>query len=506
MEPPLPMILPKGIVRNTDAIYAALASFSVVPPEILWGCWHVYTYTSRRLNDPTAHRLENFWWHVLGSDRRHLSGKALAKIYEEISNGPTFVPLKGPVNRYEGPPVPRFSQHELDKMLSGPDLGPRQSRAQGQGRNTGSPTKVGAKEPTSSSTRPPPLHPILKSTRGPSSSGPRPTARFVSPPDSGEESGGEEEDVSSGSTAALEMRPQLPPPAARTEKKATQATKKFVATTSAHKRRPVLPRRPSSQSSTASEPGSKEGASGSSTKHVSTSRLSPSIAEQSAKIPDRSPGSSTLAVPPVLSAKAAGKQPAKAVSGKETSRDRPSHKVGQGRIVIEQQQATMAQERPASGSSDSTEYETARARDGPRRPSPVPITSEKMVRSHSNQSQQSSAGRQPPSGLAASSVSATSTVAVQGQFDFDSPSPAAASLEPRDIPDQVARRSSKPLFTPTQPSPTPDVPLARSKSQLAVLLELDKDRSRSRSHQGQNGSNGKQKVEGEKEQGKGKPH
>lgn len=34
------MILPKGIVKNTDAIYAALASFSTVPPEILWGCWH----------------------------------------------------------------------------------------------------------------------------------------------------------------------------------------------------------------------------------------------------------------------------------------------------------------------------------------------------------------------------------------------------------------------------------------------------------------------------------
>lgn len=74
------------------------------------GC-AVYTYTSRRLNDPTAHRLENFWWHVLGSDRRNLSGRALAKIYEEISNGPTFVPLKGPVNRYEGPPVVLPSNH-----------------------------------------------------------------------------------------------------------------------------------------------------------------------------------------------------------------------------------------------------------------------------------------------------------------------------------------------------------------------------------------------------------
>lgn len=46
----------------------------------------------------------------MGSDKRYLSGRALAKIFEEISNGPTFVPLKGPVNRYEGPPVVSTTQ------------------------------------------------------------------------------------------------------------------------------------------------------------------------------------------------------------------------------------------------------------------------------------------------------------------------------------------------------------------------------------------------------------
>lgn len=76
----------------------------------------VYTYTSRKLSDPTAHRLENFWWHVLGSDRRYLSGKALAKLFEEISNGPTFVPLKGPANRYEGPPVEFPSQNSCHNL------------------------------------------------------------------------------------------------------------------------------------------------------------------------------------------------------------------------------------------------------------------------------------------------------------------------------------------------------------------------------------------------------
>jgi hypothetical protein len=54
----------------------------------------VYTTTFRRLFDPSAFRLENFWWHVWGSERlRNLSGAALARLFEEFSNGPTFVPL-----------------------------------------------------------------------------------------------------------------------------------------------------------------------------------------------------------------------------------------------------------------------------------------------------------------------------------------------------------------------------------------------------------------------------
>lgn len=63
----------------------------------------VYTTTFRRLEDPTASRLEAFWWHVMGSDRRFLSGKALAKMFEEISTGPSFAPLRGPPNRFPNP-------------------------------------------------------------------------------------------------------------------------------------------------------------------------------------------------------------------------------------------------------------------------------------------------------------------------------------------------------------------------------------------------------------------
>lgn len=70
----------------------------------------VYTTTNKKLKDPTARRLENFWWQVWGSDRRYLSGRALAKIYEDISLGPAIVPLHGPPNRWEGPGVSCLDQ------------------------------------------------------------------------------------------------------------------------------------------------------------------------------------------------------------------------------------------------------------------------------------------------------------------------------------------------------------------------------------------------------------
>jgi hypothetical protein len=107
MDPslPLPMILPKGIVVNTKDVYKEVASFPVLPNDKIRGYWHVYTITNKKLRDPTARRLENFWWHVWGSDRSQLSGRVLARLYEDISLGLTFVPLKGPSNRWEGPDV-----------------------------------------------------------------------------------------------------------------------------------------------------------------------------------------------------------------------------------------------------------------------------------------------------------------------------------------------------------------------------------------------------------------
>lgn len=115
---------------------------------------------------------------------------------------------------------------------------------------------------TPSSTRPPPSHPILKKPRGPSSSGPRPTARFVDVPDSeddnAQQSSSSQQSASgasqSDSSARLRTSTRSPSRArspAKPERKPA-ATKKFVASTTTSKRRPVLPRRQSSQSSTGS--------------------------------------------------------------------------------------------------------------------------------------------------------------------------------------------------------------------------------------------------------------
>lgn len=120
-----PPILPKGIVINTSWIYDEVAKQPVVPPEAIKKYWRgintimgrliceafanysaVYTTTFQRLIDPTANRLENFWWHVWGSDRRYLPGPVLARLFEDISTGPTFVKLRGPPNRYEPPSQP----------------------------------------------------------------------------------------------------------------------------------------------------------------------------------------------------------------------------------------------------------------------------------------------------------------------------------------------------------------------------------------------------------------
>lgn len=131
-------LLPMGIFLNTTEVYEEIAGYSVVPPEKLRQYWKgmdvpfrqlaiqalalthgfsVYTTTARRLRDPKARRLENFWWHVWGSNKRSLSGPRLARLFEDFSNSPTFVPLRYPTNRYEGPPVRVHNDCRVDVPL-----------------------------------------------------------------------------------------------------------------------------------------------------------------------------------------------------------------------------------------------------------------------------------------------------------------------------------------------------------------------------------------------------
>lgn len=65
----------------------------------------VYTTTKRRLLDPRAERLENYWWRMWGSRKRELNGATVARLFAQISDGQTFVPLRGPPNRDEGTPL-----------------------------------------------------------------------------------------------------------------------------------------------------------------------------------------------------------------------------------------------------------------------------------------------------------------------------------------------------------------------------------------------------------------
>lgn len=138
MDPPGPMLLPKGILINSSTVYDEVAGYSTLPADKVRQFWHgelysqhnhhtatylhtlfqVYTTTNKKLKDPTARRLENFWWHVWGSDRSKLSGRVLARIFEDISLGPTIVPLRGPPNRWEGPDVSCTMYHFSPRRTS----------------------------------------------------------------------------------------------------------------------------------------------------------------------------------------------------------------------------------------------------------------------------------------------------------------------------------------------------------------------------------------------------
>jgi hypothetical protein len=94
-------------------------------------------------------------------------------------------------------------------------------------------------------------HPILKKSRGPSTSGPRPTARFISPHDS--EDGGPSPTSPNSHVVVQPPSPNREAPNNKADKKpSTSGTGKrqgFVASNASKKKRPAIVRRKSSQSS-----------------------------------------------------------------------------------------------------------------------------------------------------------------------------------------------------------------------------------------------------------------
>ncbi|KAG9237654.1 hypothetical protein BJ875DRAFT_131095 [Amylocarpus encephaloides] len=209
--------------------------------------WKVYTTTKRRLLDPTAERLENYWWRIWGSRRRQLNGATVARLFAHISDGESFVPLRGAPSRDEGSP-----SLEINPRAA---LGASSATAfQRPSPNHNVRPSTNPSINTRTLTVMPP--PILKKTRGPST-GPRPTARFVSPHESENEA-----DSDSGAGSSSRVISQSPSPVdgnTRVDKKSSSTSRKkagFVATSATRKKRPVIVRRQNSQSSVDKVPSS----------------------------------------------------------------------------------------------------------------------------------------------------------------------------------------------------------------------------------------------------------
>ncbi|TKW50152.1 hypothetical protein CTA1_8493 [Colletotrichum tanaceti] len=499
------MDLPKGLVKDDRRIYEDVASLTQpLPSEFIIRMWRLYTTTNLKLVDPTARRLENLWWHVMGSDRCKLKAATVAKIWEHISYGPTFVPLRGSPNRWEGPSTPRFnSQHESDPLLSAQQMNQDIKMISEQS---------ALKELSASSSRPPPPHPILKKNRGDSKSGPRPTARFVSPHESTDEDYKTSEGTSSGSTAAsgLEMRiSSVVSPTKANRKKAPVPTKRFVAS-AANKRRPILPRRMSSQSSTGSDVMAKEIGSANGTKHVGTYNVTPVHAEQStAQSVLGSPG-----IEPPPSAKALGKRPVNRPLSETPNllKSPPAVEARQRSTVVQAGRRAPAPAPLSKSIAERPGQEGSRAKsEGPRTPTSTSAASPafsspqigsfsssrstfsapRMERTSSNSEtyrpREVSIGRGSAKGLLSSATASTSNIAAMGHISI-SDEPDRRALEAlgtfHEEPGGTPRRtSSSSHFAPTMPSSTPDVPLARTRSQLTLLLEREKERIGDRQRQ-----------------------
>ncbi|KAF3054857.1 hypothetical protein GL218_07550 [Daldinia childiae] len=498
------MILPKGIVFNRNDIYEEIAKYEIVPLSQILAACHVFTTTSRELIDPTARRLENFWTRVLGGDRRYLSGKVIARLFKSISEEESFVKLRGPANRYE-PPSPDSKADPPAKAQAKPET-PRQGSSESVLKGKAEAINTA---PSSAVKRP---HPILKKPRGPSNSGPRPTARFVSPPGSDGEGNDskDSEPASSGSTAVNhsgDSKRSTSSTAKEERRKATHTTPKkkttgFVAST-ASRRRPAMPRRISSQSSTAvsrAETESKEGSSSLGSRQSGSQGSATTIPEK----PSKEISSAGTEGNEQLSKKAAGKRPVIFSPDKPSASKLGSSQTGSTnsqRLIVQEGRVDAIKSNLATDNANSTVIDdaspmkTSRRGSGHRRSDtqerPRPDISPFMARSRSDigsirRSSQDLVSGLPPQSLISSSTTIVSNTTAQGTIiEFDENPPldeivASTMQEHEEDAETSSRRSGSSVldsrFTPTQPNPTPTVPLGRSKSQLALLLERQGDK------------------------------
>ncbi|KAI0534140.1 hypothetical protein GGR58DRAFT_75978 [Xylaria digitata] len=484
-------ILPKGFVLNRNSVYDEIAKFDVVPVEQILRACQVFSTTSRELYDPTARRLENFWTRVLGGDRRYLPGRVIARLFRDISEETSFVKLRGPQNRYEPPspgsPASKPHGAQATPLASAPKPKPK---------------------PTTPTTMAP--RPILKKPRRPSAPGPRPTARFVSPPSSGigEDATGKGEptlsattltshDVSardSGSSMAKEERTK-----GRSVKPKKKATA-FAAPTPS-KRRPGMPRRTSSQSSTgASDMLSKEGDSSLGSKYDGSQSSVPTIPEK----PEQQPANTKKGKGYMgMSAKAAGKRPmTQPRAPRTTSKPGPvlssqsrneAPAARQDKTEVEQQNlAQPSQEEKVAASArglpktfSSTTIQRSNTQQYPRsESSPLMSRSSSDIGTTRPISRETSKTLVPPSSLMSSTLAKLDTSVIgQGTISGFAESIPTQSSSIGQFEESGNRETDKKTsqtpsssglgqqLTPTQPSPTATIPLARSKSQLSILLD-----------------------------------
>lgn len=298
-------------------------------------------------------------------------------------------------------------------------------------------------------------------------------------------------------TPSLETRPSIMSP----PKKKASAGKKFVASTGAAKRRPVLTRRTSSQSSVTPDQGPKEVGSSSSSRSSGTPQRPVSPIVEGLK---QGATAATVQSPksPRLSAKAAGKQPALPRRDVRERKVDGSHKLDQLRRQdsMPNYRASTATGKPRLEPRTDRNESTKRAQSlvnlsnheqtGPASPGPGPFEAGASAvpmapsRSHSGfiHRRESSVSGGASQGLFTGATSSTTNVAAQGMIIDQSGSVRPGNdlnLDDQRMRDTAAVSLSSSLldtrFQPTLPSSSASVPLGRTKSQLTLLLEREKD-------------------------------